>query len=411
MTLLLAVNILLLPYRYSQEFCWDALCTGVDSCPNWTSWCGNYVDLWATGEFVAKYCCLARCDAFYHQITQIFVEEFTLQFMNFFFCEFMIRCSLAAEYIGICNFSWLLYGIASRVFCGKIRRVQKSIDSQKGGSGDTEEPYSPTAINRGPDFDTGIPTDKPLTFFDYFKYIWSTAVTLGSLVIVIYGVSKKAYVLPTPVVAAFLIAVCMLTALFYLEGLMIAIVGTQYWDPETFREVYPRAYKIHRMMSKPDNVKRFIIGRQFFTVLTNFLLSQTFTFANWQRGSYNPILFYIVIKSGLVGIFIILAFSQLLPELLAAQFPLRFMNMYGSYTISSISLVFDAIGVGHCAWAVYYVTRPICCKNHMEEGRATTDSKQTIVRVQSAEILAITGSNPKPNNINNGRSFQDDNSH
>lgn len=27
-------------------------------------------------------------------------------------------------------------------------------------------------------------------------------------------------------------------------------------------------------MQHPDNVKRFIIGRQFFTVLTNFLLAQ-----------------------------------------------------------------------------------------------------------------------------------------
>jgi hypothetical protein len=90
-------------------------------------------------------------------------------------------------------------------------------------------------------------------------------------------------------------------------------------------------------------------------------------------------------------VFIILAFAQLLPELLAAEFPLRFMNMRGSLSIARVSLFFDSLGVGHCAWAVYYVTRPLCCKAHMEEGHVATDSKQSIVRVQSAEILAVTG--------------------
>ncbi len=55
----------------------------------------------------------------------------------------------------------------------------------------------------------------------------------------------------TPEPAAFLIAITMLIVLFYLEGLMIAIVGTQYWDPEVFRHVYPRAYRLHQLMNQP----------------------------------------------------------------------------------------------------------------------------------------------------------------
>eukprot|EP01034_Spumella_vulgaris_P026367 gene26367-32940_t len=55
----------------------------------------------------------------------------------------------------------------------------------------------------GPDVDT-------CTLFGYFEYTWSTAVTVFSLV---------AYVLPTPSVGAFLIAICMITVLMFLEGL------------------------------------------------------------------------------------------------------------------------------------------------------------------------------------------------
>jgi hypothetical protein len=289
----------------------------------------------------------------------------------------------------VCNFSWLLYGTASRLFCRNVRRIQKQLDTAH-TTDDLlpDEPMSPHTANRGPDFDTGLVAKQPLGWFDYLKYAWSTFFTLGSVVIVSYGISIQAYVLPVPPVVAYLMAISLLVLLYYLEGLMIAIVATQYWDPETFREVYPTAYRVHQLMSKPENVKRFIIGRQFFTVLTNFLLAQILVFANWNSEGYEPILFFIVVKSGLVGVLIILSFAQLLPELLAAEYPLRFMNMYGSFSIVYISLVFDMIGVGHAAWAIFYVTRRCCCASHMVGDTVDENTKPALVRVASAEVLA-----------------------
>lgn len=205
-------------------------------------------------------------------ISQIFVEEFTLQFVNFYGCEFVVRLSLFAEYIGICNFSWLLYYIVSSIACGKVKKIRDEMDSGK-TTGESLDPMSPTEKIRGPNFDTGIAplTAQKLSLFDYFKYTWSTLVTIGSLIIVLYGVSIKAYVLPTPVVGGYIIAITMMTVLFYLEGLMIAIVATQYWDREIYRSYYPRAHRNHELMSQPDNVKRFIIGRQFFTGKPHYL--------------------------------------------------------------------------------------------------------------------------------------------
>ena len=96
-------------------------------------------------------------------------------------------------------------------------------------------------------------------------------------------------------------------------------------------------------------MKRFIIGRQFCTVLTGFLLAQICTFNAWHHGAFNKVGFYIIVQSGLVGVLTTLAFCQLMPELLAQEFPLRFMNMYGAYSIGRISLFFDSVCVGHCA--------------------------------------------------------------
>jgi hypothetical protein len=196
------------------------------------------------------------------QISQIFVEEFTLQFLNLYGCEMIIRLSLFAEWIGVCNFSWLLYGVMSRIICRKVRIAQKSLDSTKSNSSSLtdfvvdssenghmketdinkrnklprqnsadesdHEMMSPTTKIRGPNYNSGIPKFmENLGIFDIFKYLWSTGVTLGSLAVICYGISIGAYVLPTPVAAAYIIAIFTMCILFYLEGLMIAIVGTQ----------------------------------------------------------------------------------------------------------------------------------------------------------------------------------------
>ena len=153
---------------------------------------------------------------------------------------------------------------------------------------------------------------------------------------------------------------------------MICIVATQYWEKELFKESHPVAYKMHTLINKPDVLKRFIVGRQFFTVLTNFLLAQIAVFAAWPADGYNPVLFFIVIKSGLVGVMVTLAFAQLLPELLAARHPLAFMNMPGSYQIVLLSLFIEAMGIGHCAWLIYYASKNFLCKGNLnDEKRAS----------------------------------------
>jgi len=350
-------------------------------------------------------------------VSQIFVEEFTLQFMNLYGCNFVIRISLAAEYIGICHFSWLLFHSAARVFCSDVKKAKKvmrlnsqtELSSLAAGNStttiDVEE--SPTEKNRGPGFDTGLHTKEALGVFDYLKYLWSTFATGCSVGIILYGISIRAYVLPTPPAAAYIIAVLMLANLFFLEGLMIAIVATQYWDPETWKDVYPVAYATHKLVNLPDNVKRFIIGRQFFTVLTNFLLGQIFTFAFFENPGWNPILFYIVIKSGLVGVLTTLSFGQLMPELLAAEYPLRFMNLTYSYWVVYMSLFFDFIGVGHCAWAFYYLTRSIFCRGqigeHEKDIGAAEGTKSTMVAFESPEVFAQSD---KFKNDPTGKSYQ-----
>jgi hypothetical protein len=275
--------------------------------------------------------------------------------------------------------------------CRSVRKAQAEIDSENAiVDSDAAE------LSRGPKVDNGMEHERPFNWFDLLRYIWSSFATLGSLFIIFYGISIEAYVLPSPSGGTYIIFFIFLALLFYLEGLMIAIVATQYWDKESFKEAYPRAYMCHELVNRPDNVKRFIIGRQFCTVLTNIVLGQVTTMDAFPSDGYNPIVFYIIVKSGLVGVLVVLAFAQLMPELLAAEYPLRFMNLYGSYSVLCTSLLFDAVGVGHCAWTIYFVTRRFCCKTAMAEYNAEdNNTKPTIVRVNSAEVLAYYNASQK----------------
>ena len=91
-------------------------------------------------------------------------------------------------------------------------------------STDPGSPTSPTTANRGPDFDLGVEEYEEghkLGWFDYIKYLWSTVVTLGAAVIIMFGISNNQAVLPVPVPITFILLFVTLSMLFFLEGLMI----------------------------------------------------------------------------------------------------------------------------------------------------------------------------------------------
>ena len=134
-------------------------------------------------------------------------------------------------------------------------------------------------------------------WFDICKYIWSTGFTLGAIVVVLYGISQGYSVMEVPIPVLYIIFIAALTLLFYLEGLMICIVATQHWDPADFEVDYPQAFALHKLVNRPDTVKKFIVGRQFFTLLTNFLLAQVCVFPLWPSEGYNEVLVGIAFSS------------------------------------------------------------------------------------------------------------------
>jgi hypothetical protein len=305
-------------------------------------------------------------------VPQLFVEEFTIPFLNLYGCYMVTQLCFFAEWIGVCNFSWLLFNVSDYLFFGAEKEAHVTASLQQPGQSTVPHAHAQPAelsvdFMKNEEEALAEASTCRTGCFDICKYIWSTAFTLFALVVVVYGISQHYSILPAPIPVLYILFFGMLTLLFYLEGLMICIVATQYWNPEDFKTTHPRAYQLHVIVNAPDTVKKFIVGRQFFTLVTNFVLAQVCVFPHWPSDGYDPVLFFILIRSGLVGVMIILAFAQLLPELLAARHPLAFMNFYGSTAIVQLSLFIDSIGVGHCAWFLFFATRGLCCAKFTEE--------------------------------------------
>lgn len=92
-----------------------------------------------------------------------------------------------------------------------------------------------------------------------------------------------------------------------------------------------------------------------------------------------------------------------MPELLAAEFPLRFMDMRGSYSVVYLSLFFDTVGVGHCAWTIHYTINYFLHGNQAQrlgdekDTAKAPDNKPKVICVNSAEILAMQLSSSSKN--------------
>ncbi len=322
-------------------------------------------------------------------VSQLFVESFTIPFHALPGVNFVIKLCLATEYVGLCHWSWFLYEISNRLACIKVVRAKKRMLTEERATSEEMEPLSPTQMNRGENFDLGIPEDD-MNAFDIFRYIWSCALSFGAICVVFYGISTGSYILHVPVGAAYTIAALTLALLFYLEGVMIAVAATTDWDRQSWKTAYPRAYAVHELVNQPNKVKAFIIGRQFMTVFTGFILAEIFTFANLENTyGYPDWLFYVIFKSGFAGVLLVLSVGQLVPELLAAEYPLRFLNLRGVYAMCRACLFFDNCCVGHAGWTIFYITKPWVCAGEVEAREEEDFKRETPA---SIELYHKTGS-------------------
>ena len=317
-------------------------------------------------------------------LPQLLCEEFTLQFLNLPGCYSMVQIGLFIESLGISHFSWLLFRLC-HINCSALWR-----SSMKGSyaaipdfmshrpAHNIDESLAEAMLA---DNTTSLAPVKSMSTLEIFKFIYSSLLILSCIAVIVFGILNGYSVLHLRHPALlFLLLFLAMFILFYLEGLMISIVSTQRQDLKEYISrvgggSLERAAIIHEICNtrdarqgKMNNVKRFIMGRQFLTVSMVFLISQITVFPSWRLhkdiGDAGAMLFYFTVKTGLPGALLTLTVSQLLPQLLSSEHPWLFMNAIGSFTVVIASLATEAIGVTHFSRLLFHlVERLVCGRN------------------------------------------------
>ena len=170
-------------------------------------------------------------------------------------------------------------------------------------------------------------------------FLGSIAVFLLILVVFV-GVSLSYCVLQIPPIANFCLLFAALLLLAYCECLHYVVVSVEKWDMSKYAERYPRAIKCHKLVDTPEKVKKFLVGRQFFTLFVVFLISDITTFPGLPPNfaGMPPLLNTILVKTGLPGIALVLTIGQLIGQIFVEEYTLPFLNLYGCEFVIRLSL-------------------------------------------------------------------------
>jgi len=118
----------------------------------------------------------------------------------------------------------------------------------------------------------------------------------------------------------------------YLEGSQIAILALEKAPPKVVKRANRSAYFGHKLTQQRDNVRRYLLGRQFMVVFVDFIAAHSM---------------------GLGGLGILVPVSQLYPQLLAATNPIWFMGTWGSKGVLLLALVMEFLGFCHFSWGLF----------------------------------------------------------
>jgi len=196
------------------------------------------------------------------------------------------------------------------------------------------------------------------------SYVWSTALLLFALVVVLYGIAMEWNNPPwgggsTHPALEILLFVVLLGWVAVLEGAQVSIIGLQAVDIELIRHSHPRSYRCCKVVHSGSNVERFIVGRQFLVLFLVFLISriggagpmsqQNFYIGNWKWSSEATQFFWV---NSVLLIIIIIVPGNLVTQLMAARKMLDFLELpfAAYYTVVLPSLGLEAVGLTHTAY-------------------------------------------------------------
>lgn len=130
-------------------------------------------------------------------------------------------------------------------------------------------------------------------------FVGSCAVFILLLVLFV-GVSLQWCTLKLNPAGLFILLFLATLLLAYCEALHYACVSVEKLDLTQYQEKYPRACKCAKLVDNPVKLKKFLVGRQFFTIFVVFLISEITSFPGIPKAwlGLPPVLILLILQIG-----------------------------------------------------------------------------------------------------------------
>jgi hypothetical protein len=197
----------------------------------------------------------------------------------------------------------------------------------------------------------------------FVKCVISSLFVALSAAYIISGIGEGYCRLDIPRLVNGMLLVLSIIVLGYFESGQVAVVNISAIDDKQtlqLKDSHPRTYAIYQYVKPIGIVEKYLIGRQLCVIAIVFLISYLSTYPNmpYVLPTY---LQHVLITSGLPGVLLTLNFGQIFPQLIAYEYTIRFLDIYGTLSAIKFSASVEAIGVfTNFSWIVTKFVSTVC---------------------------------------------------
>lgn len=195
--------------------------------------------------------------------------------------------------------------------------------------------------------------------WDWMRYIFSFSALLFSFIIVSYAIILQltSFYKEVPAAVSYLLLFILLGILALMEGIQIAVVELMKLPIESLNPG-SHAYDIAQLTREKFRLPSFLMGRQVVVVLVVFLLGRLTTLNQQVDIWWIPNWFQVgLLQTGLFGALIVVIWGQLVPQVIASEHPIQFLNFGGPRFpfmkfVIYFTLFIEWTGSTHATWVI-----------------------------------------------------------
>jgi len=129
--------------------------------------------------------------------------------------------------------------------------------------------------------------------------------------------------------------------------------------PDTYKQSHPRAYKLGLIAANGDNIEKFLMGRQVSVVCLVFFAAKLTTIHGRDDGGFlfpvPEVVQTLLLETGLLACVIVVIVAQLVPQIVASQYPVQFMQLAVNMPAYYTCIALEMTGITHFTWVLAHL--------------------------------------------------------